>query len=57
VGEGGTVVLDGSASSDPDPLDSIALYEWDLDGDGVFGETGADAERGDELGPAHGSWP
>ena len=26
-------------------------YQWDLDGDGVFGETGAAAERGDEIAP------
>ena len=50
VEAGGTVVLDGSASHDPEePLDGIVLYEWDLDGDGVFGETGAEAQRGDEL--------
>ena len=36
-----TVHLDASASSDPDPGDSIAL-SWDLNGDGVFGDaTGA----------------
>jgi hypothetical protein len=28
------------------------LYEWDLDGDGVFGETGSSAGRGDEVGVA-----
>lgn len=48
VNEGGMVMLDGSGSYDPDgdPLQ----YEWDLDGDGIFGEIGADAERGDEVG-------
>ena len=32
------VTLDGSSSSDPDVacVDGIALYEWDLDDDGVF---------------------
>jgi uncharacterized protein (DUF952 family) len=37
VGEGGSISLDGSASTDPDiPTgDSITLYEWDLDYDGV----------------------
>jgi len=66
VPEGGSVGLDGSGSSDPEEsftwvspvtaiehhlaLDSIVEYQWDLDGDGVFGETGGAAERGDELG-------
>jgi uncharacterized delta-60 repeat protein len=48
---GGTVVLDGTASTDPNqPSDSL-LYEWDLDGDGVLGETGPAAAQGDEVGP------
>jgi len=34
MNEGGSVTLDGSASSDP--VDAIVLYEWDLDGDGQF---------------------
>jgi PKD repeat protein len=33
-----SVSFDGSASSDPDG--SIVNYEWDLDGDGLFNETG-----------------
>src|SRR3569623_1317100 len=45
VNEGQSVVLAGSASDVPgDPLS----YAWDLDGDGVFGETGVDALYGDE---------
>ena len=28
--------LDASGSTDPSPLGSLVLYEWDLDGDGVF---------------------
>jgi len=36
VEEGGTVVLDGSTSYDPDPGDSIVAYDWDLDGNGSF---------------------
>src|SRR5690606_13037614 len=40
---GDALSLDGSRSSDPDPApDRIVTYEWDLDGDGVYGEvTGA----------------
>jgi uncharacterized delta-60 repeat protein len=50
VAEGGSVALDGSASTDPNQPADTLLYEWDLDGDSVFGETGADALRGNELG-------
>lgn len=50
VSEGASVVLDGSASYDAD-LPAIALsYQWDLDGDGIFSETGAAAGRGNEVG-------
>ncbi len=49
VSEGGTLVLDGSASYDPDGPNRIVSYAWDLDGDGSFGETGPDAVRGDET--------
>ncbi len=47
---GGTVPLDASGTTDPDQPAETLLYEWDLDGDGVFGETGEDAARGDETG-------
>jgi hypothetical protein len=40
------ITFDASSSHDPNvgpPLnDSIALYEWDIDGDGVFNETNGD---------------
>ena len=52
VGEGGSVQLDASGSTDPDQPSATLTYEWDLDGDGFFGETGPDAARGDELGAA-----
>jgi hypothetical protein len=45
VAEGGSVVLAGGGT---DSDGSIVGYEWDLDGDGVFGETGAAAGRGAE---------
>jgi glucose/arabinose dehydrogenase/PKD repeat protein len=32
-----TVSFDGTASSDPDPGDSLT-YSWDLNGDGIFGD-------------------
>jgi len=48
VEQGGSVLLTAAGSSDADG--SIVGYEWDLDGDGVFGESGIDAARGDEAG-------
>jgi uncharacterized delta-60 repeat protein len=41
---GGSVLLSGSGGG------PLATYLWDLDGDNVFGETGAGADRGDEVG-------
>jgi ELWxxDGT repeat protein/autotransporter-associated beta strand protein len=49
VTQGGSVALGGTGSDpDGDPLS----FTWDLDADGVFGETGLAAERGDEVGPS-----
>jgi len=33
-----TVQFDGSGSSDPDAGDAVAAYDWDLNGDGTFGD-------------------
>jgi len=52
VPAGGTVTLSGLASRAWDAGDAIVAYEWDLDGDGVFGESGSAATRGDETGPS-----
>jgi hypothetical protein len=46
VDEGGMVQLSGSNSTG-----TSLSYAWDLDGDGIFGESGAAATRGDESGP------
>ena len=50
VGQGGSVTLHGSGS-DPDQDAGLLDYLWDLDGDGLFGEVGAGAVQGDEVGP------
>src|SRR5262249_36468566 len=50
VPEGGTVQLDASRTTDSAQDPSTLTYLWDFDGDGTFGETGADAARGDEVG-------
>ena len=49
--EGYAMYLDGTRSSDPDQPASTLTYLWDLNGNGIFGETGASATRGDETGP------
>ena len=50
VPEGGSVTLDGSQSTDPNQPASTLNYQWDLNGNGIFGETGTAATRGDETG-------
>ena len=47
--EGGSVILDGSASSDSGQPGSTLIYEWDFDNNGVFGEN--DTVYGNETGP------
>jgi PKD repeat protein len=45
VAEGGSSSLSGTNSTG-----TGLVYTWDLDGDGIFGETGAAAGRGNEAG-------
>ncbi len=40
VGE--PILLDGSYSYDPDPGDSVVAYNWDTNGDGIFGDAFTD---------------
>jgi hypothetical protein len=50
VAQGASVPLSASAT-DPGGPNDIAAYAWDLDGDGIFGETGlASAPCGNEVG-------
>jgi probable HAF family extracellular repeat protein len=50
VGEGLFLQLNGSATDPYYPASSLT-YAWDLDGDGIFGETGSAAANGNETGP------
>jgi hypothetical protein len=58
VSEGGAVVLDAGGLLDPngqppggsDIEGDDVTFAWDLDNDGAFGETGANAARGNENG-------
>ena len=52
VAAGGTVTLNGSGTTDPDQPTATLTYEWDLDGDAIFGEVGSAAGHGDETGIA-----
>ncbi|MBL8818926.1 MAG: hypothetical protein JNL58_23055 [Planctomyces sp.] len=45
---GGTIQLSGIQSTDNEQASESLIFEWDLDGDGLFGETGSNALRGDE---------
>ena len=45
-----TVQLDASNTTDANQCCTTLDYRWDFDGDGVYGETGPAAERGDEVG-------
>ncbi len=47
VDENGSIQLEGEGTDPAGDLDPLT-FEWDLDNDGIYGETGADAERGDE---------
>src|SRR4029079_8627765 len=42
--------LSGLGSSHAQQSTTSLDYKWDLDGDGIFGETGGAAQRGNELG-------
>jgi beta propeller repeat protein len=53
---GAAVTLDGSGSWDPNPADSISLYAWDLDNDGVF-ENSTDTPTLDHTWGAEGTYP
>ncbi len=49
VNEDDAILLDGAQVFDANDPESLLQVAWDLDGDGVFGETGAAAVRGDET--------
>ena len=43
------IVLNGTGTDPAGAADPLT-FEWDLDGDNIFGETGVGATRGDEVG-------
>ena len=47
VEENGAVQLQGAGEDPAGDLDPLS-FEWDLDNDGIYGETGTDAQRGQE---------
>jgi hypothetical protein len=50
VADDGSVMLTASAT-DPAGASDPITFTWDLDDDGIYGETGVVAVRGDEVGP------
>jgi hypothetical protein len=48
----GEIEFDASGSYDPDPEDELT-FEWDFDGDGVFGEPDDDSYTGEPDHPTH----
>ena len=48
--EGGSVILTAAGSHDAEQAANTLTYAWDLDGDDVFGESGVNASRGNEVG-------
>ena len=52
VQPGSSIPLSSAGSTDPDLPEDTLTFQWDLDADGVFGETGAAGLRGDETGPS-----
>jgi len=49
-GDNVTITLNGSAAIDPGQSPGPFTYAWDLDGDGIYGESGAAAANGNETG-------
>ena len=47
------VEFDASGSYDPDGNDANLVFEWDFDGDGIFGEIPDDSYTGDQKNPTH----
>jgi hypothetical protein len=52
VAEGATIGLSSAGTSDPDEPNGALTFEWDLNGNGIFGETGPAATMGNETGPS-----
>ena len=46
------IEFDATGSYDPDPCDELT-YEWDFDGDGIYGEPVDDSYTGDPDNPTH----
>ncbi|HZV05724.1 MAG TPA: choice-of-anchor L domain-containing protein [Gemmataceae bacterium] len=50
VEAGKTVQLSAANTTDPNQPPSTLTYKWDLNGNGIYGETGAAATNGNEVG-------